>query len=120
MWSRVYVEDDVLHADVGRATAVSLPHSESERRWKETTSQWPMMHAVLHGVTRDQLMAKHKSNQYVHTHTDSSSSSLPSSYSVQVAYGRDHASADRAARVKAAMFAAMGIRVHVCGHVKGM
>ena len=27
-----------------------------------TTPQWPIMHAVTHGVTRDQMMARHKAN----------------------------------------------------------
>ena len=57
------------------------------------------MHAVLHGVTRDQMMARHQANH------------------IQVAYGTDAASADRALAAKAAMFDAMGIRVHLCGDV---
>ncbi|MBX3439172.1 MAG: fucose isomerase, partial [Planctomycetaceae bacterium] len=62
VWSRIFVEDGRLKMDIGRAHVVELPEEETERRWKETTYQWPIMHAVLHGVTRDQLMAKHKSN----------------------------------------------------------
>ena len=27
-----------------------------------TTPQWPIMHAMLHGVSRDQLMARHQAN----------------------------------------------------------
>jgi hypothetical protein len=57
------------------------------------------MHAVLHGVTRDQMMARHRANH------------------IQVAYGADAASADSALAVKAAMFDAMGIAVHLCGEV---
>ena len=45
------------------------------------------MHAVLHGVTRDQMMARHKANH------------------IQVAYAPDADTADRALRAKAAMFA---------------
>ena len=100
VWSRVYVEDDALHADIGRATAVRLPDAETERRWQATTPQWPMMHAVLHGVSRDQMMAKHKANH------------------IQVAYAPDTDAADRALAAKAAMFNAMGIQVHVCGKVR--
>lgn len=55
VWSRVYVMEGRLHVDLGRATSVSLPEAETERRWKLTTPQWPMMHCVLHGVTRDQV-----------------------------------------------------------------
>ena len=62
VWSRVFVMDGVLHADIGRASVVELPLAETERRWQATTPQWPIMHAVLHGVSRDQMMARHKAN----------------------------------------------------------
>ena len=45
-----------------RARSIELPQEETERRWQITTPQWPIMHAVLYGVTRDQMMARHKSN----------------------------------------------------------
>jgi hypothetical protein len=100
VWSRVYVMDGKLHADIGRASVVTLPKKETERRWKQTTPQWPIMHAVLHGVTRDQMMGRHKANH------------------LNVAYGNDVDSADKALAAKAAMLAAMGIEVHLCGDVK--
>lgn len=97
VWSRVFVMDGGLHADIGRATVVELPAEETERRWNLSTPQWPIMHAVLHGVSRDQMMARHKANH------------------IQVAYGLDADSADKALAAKAAMFAEMGIQVHLCG-----
>jgi hypothetical protein len=100
VWSRVFVEGGELHVDMGRASVVKLPKKETERRWKLTTPQWPIMHAVLHGVTRDQMMARHKANH------------------IQVAYGNDTTSADKALAAKAAMFAALGVKVHLCGNVK--
>lgn len=99
VWSRVYVMNDLLHVDLGRATVVTLPQAETERRWQMTTPQWPIMHAVLHGVTRDQMMGRHKANH------------------INVAYAPDASAADRALMAKAAMFNAMGIRVHLCGTV---
>jgi hypothetical protein len=57
------------------------------------------MHAVLHGVSRDQLMARHKANH------------------VQVAYGADAESADAALLAKAALFDELGLVVHLCGEV---
>jgi hypothetical protein len=99
VWSRVFLMDGRLHADLGRASVAELPAAETERRWQSTTPQWPIMHAVLHGVTRDQMMARHKSNH------------------IQVAYGADAASADEALATKAAMFEAMGLAVHLCGDV---
>jgi L-fucose isomerase-like protein len=101
VWSRVFIMDGGLHVDIGRGRAIELPAEETERRWRATTSQWPMMHAVLTGVTRDQMMARHKANH------------------IQVAYGDDAASADRALATKAAMFDAMGVRVHLCGVSQG-
>ncbi len=97
VWSRVFVMDGALHADLGRATAVALPPAETERRWQATTPQWPIMHAVLHGVTRDQMMARHKANH------------------LSVAYAPSAEVADRALAAKAAMLAEMGLRVHLCG-----
>lgn len=99
VWSRVYVEAGRLHLDLGRATAVALPEAETERRWAATTSQWPLMHAVLHGVTRDQMMGRHKANH------------------IQVVYAPDDAAADRALAAKAAAFHELGVAVHLCGHV---
>jgi L-ribulokinase len=62
VWSRIFIEGGALKADIGRAKAISLPAEETQRRWQATTVQWPIMHAVLYGVSRDQLMGKHQSN----------------------------------------------------------
>jgi hypothetical protein len=102
VWSRVFVEGGGLKVDMGRATALALPQQENERRWNATTPQWPMMNAVLHGITRDQFMARHKSNH------------------LQVAYARDARSADLALMTKAVAFREMGIEVNICGDVPSM
>ncbi|WP_256843014.1 fucose isomerase [Ornithinimicrobium cryptoxanthini] len=99
VWSRVYVADGALHVDIGRASVVELPEEETRRRKEATNPEWPIAHVVLHGVTRDQFMARHKANH------------------VQIAYGADAASADAALVAKAALFDGMGIRVHLCGEV---
>jgi hypothetical protein len=99
VWSRLYIEDGVLHLDAGRASAVSLPAEETERRWQATNPEWPIMHAVLHGIGRDQFMARHKANH------------------VQVVYAPDAETADRALSAKVAMFARLGVQVHLCGDV---
>ena len=99
VWSRVYIQDAALHVDIGRATVVTLPPEEMQFRWKSTTPQWPIMSAVLHGVSRDQLMARHKANH------------------IQVVYAPSAELANKALAVKAAMFAEMGIAVHLCGDV---
>ncbi|MDF9877919.1 fucose isomerase [Cellulosimicrobium cellulans] len=97
VWSRVYIADGVLQVDLGRASAVSLPEEETRRRKEATNPEWPIMHAVLHGVSRDQFMARHKANH------------------LNVAYAPDGATADRALEAKAAFFAALGVPVHLCG-----
>lgn len=99
VWSRVFVMDGKLYADLGRAHVVELPLAETERRWQLSTPQWPIMHAVLHGVTRDQMMARHKANH------------------LNVAYAPSAVEADKALAAKAAMFAEMGIEVHLAGIV---
>ncbi len=100
VWSRVFIMDGALHVDLGRATALALPEEETNRRLAATTPQWPIMHAVLHGVTRDQFMARHKANH------------------LNVAYAPDAETADNALRAKAAMFAELGVQVHLCGEVR--
>jgi hypothetical protein len=97
VWSRVFVEHGRLNVDLGRASAISLPEEETNRRWKEVTPQWPIMHALLHGVTQNQFMARHPANH------------------VNVAYAPTAADADRALAAKATMFGEMGLDVHLCG-----
>ena len=59
--------------------------------------QWPIMHAVTYGITRDQLMARHKANH------------------IQVAYANSAAEADQALFAKAAMADELGLKVSICG-----
>ena len=97
VWSRIYIQDDALHLDIGRGAAIELPREETQRRWDSTTPQWPIMHGVTYGTSRDQMMARHKANH------------------IQVVYGNDADSADRALKVRAAMAQELGIHVHLCG-----
>jgi L-fucose isomerase-like protein len=97
VWSRVYVEGGRLNVDLGRATAISLPQDETNRRWKEVTPQWPVMHVVLHGVSQNQFMASHPSNH------------------INVAYASTAEEADRALAAKATMFREMGLQVYLSG-----
>ena len=99
VWSRVFIMDGRLHCDLGVSQVVKLPEKETERRWRETTPQWPIMHAVLDGITRDQMMARHKANH------------------IQVVYAPNAKQAHRACRIKAAMLAELGLEVHLCGNV---
>src|SRR5690606_32290101 len=62
VWSRIYIEQNELWCDIGTGRVVKLPAEETQRRWDLTDKQWPIMHAVLDGVSRDQMMAKHKAN----------------------------------------------------------
>jgi hypothetical protein len=97
VWSRIFVEARKLKMDLGRAQVVTLPKEETARRWKETTEQWPIMHAVTYGVSRDQMMARHKANH------------------IQVAYARNAKDADLALYTKAALARELGVEVFLCG-----
>jgi hypothetical protein len=99
VWSRVFVADGKLKFDTGLAEVVSLPQAETDDRWKLTTSQWPIMHAVLQGISRDQMMARHKSNH------------------IQVVYAPDQAAARKGLLAKAAAMAELGLEVSVCGAI---
>lgn len=97
IWSRIFVEDDRLKMDMGRLSAIQLPAEETERRWNSTTPQWPIMHAVFHGVTRNQLMARHKANH------------------IHVAYANSDAEATTALQARAVAATELGIEVSLCG-----
>ncbi len=99
VWSRIYIKENGLHCDLGVGTVADLPEEETNRRWQETTPEWPIMHGILQGVSRDQMMASHQANH------------------IQVVYADDESAAQRACRIKAAALEAMGIRVHFCGDV---
>lgn len=99
VWSRVFVEGNALHVDLGLGSVVELPHEETMRRWSQTTGQWPMVSAVFDGISRDSFMARHRANH------------------VNIAYVPEGAAATEALAVKAAMFDALGVRVHLCGAV---
>jgi hypothetical protein len=58
------------------------------------------MHGVVKGVSRDQMMAKHKANH------------------IHVVYTTDEANAHKACRIKAAALAELGIVVNFCGDVR--
>lgn len=97
VWSRIFTEGGTLHADIGRASAIDLPPEETERRLHQVTPQWPILHVLLHGISRDQFMARHPANH------------------VNVSYADSAEMADKALAAKAAMMAQLGIQVHLCG-----
>lgn len=97
--SRVFIADGILQADIFRATVVELPEEETQRRREATNPEWPLAHVVLHGVSRDQFMARHKANH------------------AQLVYAPDAETADKALIAKAAMFDGMGIKVNLIGDV---
>jgi len=99
VWSRIFVKDGQLHADLGLGEVVELPKAETEERWKLTTSQWPIMHVVLPGISRDQMMARHPSNH------------------IQVVYAPSRSAAQRGLTAKAAALAELGLNVSLCGEI---
>lgn len=99
VWSRLFIAEGSLNLDIGRASVVELPAEETERRKQATNPEWPIANVVLHGITRDQFMARHKANH------------------AQVVYAPDATTADKALVAKAALFARLGVAVHLCGEV---
>jgi hypothetical protein len=99
VWSRVFVEGGKLKFDTGIGKVVKLPEEETEERWRLTTPQWPIMHAVLPGITRDQMMARHKANH------------------IHVAYAPSKAGAVKAMFAKATAMRDLGLEVSVCGDI---
>ena len=97
VWSRVFVMDDQLHCDLGTGKVVELPEEETKRRWEMTTPEWPIMHGVLDGVNRDQMMARHKANH------------------IHVVYAENEESALEACYAKAAAMNELGIKTSLCG-----
>ena len=97
VWSRIYVDARPAEDGPGPGRVVELPEDETQRRWQATTPQWPIMHAVTYGVSRDQMMARHKSNH------------------IQVVYANSADEADRRVWAKASMAAALGLDVSLCG-----
>jgi hypothetical protein len=100
VWSRIYLDPDGLKVDIGRGTVVDLLPEETQRRWEATTPEWPIMSAVLHGVSRNQFMAKHKANH------------------IQVVYAPSAEDADKALAAKASMLHDLGVKVNICGDVE--
>ncbi len=99
VWSRIFVSDGSLHMDIGRARAIDLPAAETQRRWDATTPQWPIMHAVFSGMTRDQLMARHQANH------------------IQVCYANSPSEATLALQARAIAADVLGIKVAICGKI---
>lgn len=97
VWSRIFVQDNALHMDLGLGRAITLSDEEQEFRSQSTTPEWPIMNAVLDGVNRDQMMARHKANH------------------IQVAYANSAKDARRAMNAKAELALQLGMVVNLCG-----
>ena len=100
LWSRTYVEKGKLGIDIGRGRALDLPQAEVQRRLSECTPTWPIVNAILYGVSRNQFMGHHRANH------------------IQVSYPGTAAQADRALAVKASMAHALGFKVNIVGNNK--
>ncbi|MCB1121618.1 MAG: fucose isomerase [Verrucomicrobiae bacterium] len=104
VWSRIWVDGSIpggqLCMDLGRGKAIELPEAETRRRLKESSPQWPIMHCVTYGVSRDQMMARHKANH------------------IHLAYANSADEADLCMRTKAALAQKLGLKVCLCGTAK--
>lgn len=99
VWSRIFVTPDGLNMDIGLGHVVELPEAETCRRLEATTREWPIMHAVFHGIDREQMMARHAANH------------------IQVVYANDATSARECLLARASMATELGISVTLCGKI---
>ena len=99
VWSRVFVDGGELCYDTGLGEIVELPQAETEDRWKLSTPQWPIMHTILPGISRDEMMARHKANH------------------IQVVYAPDKEGSKKGLYAKAAAMRELGMKVAICGDV---
>ena len=99
VWSRIFIEGGELCYDTGLGEIVELPQAETEDRWKLSTPQWPIMHTILPGISRDEMMARHKANH------------------IQVVYAPDKEGARKGLYAKAAAMRELGMKVAICGEI---
>ena len=99
VWSRIFIDGGELCYDTGLGEIVELPQAETEDRWKLSTPQWPIMHAILPGISRDEMMARHKANH------------------IQVVYAPDKEGAKKGLYAKAAAMRELGMKVAICGEI---
>jgi hypothetical protein len=99
VWSRIFVDGGELCCDTGLGEIVELPQAETEDRWKLSTPQWPIMHTILPGISRDEMMARHKANH------------------IQVVYAPDKEGAKKGLYAKAAAMRELGMKVAICGEI---
>jgi hypothetical protein len=99
VWSRIFVDGGELCYDTGLGEIVELPQAETEDRWKLSTPQWPIMHTILPGISRDEMMARHKANH------------------IQVVYAPDKEGAKKGLYAKAAAMRELGMKVAICGEI---
>jgi hypothetical protein len=99
VWSRIFIDGGELCYDTGLGEIVELPQAETEDRWKLSTPQWPIMHTILPGIRRDEMMARHKANH------------------IQVVYAPDKEGAKKGLYAKAAAMRELGMKVAFCGEI---
>lgn len=99
VWSRIFIDGGELCYDTGLGEIVELPQAETEDRWKLSTPQWPIMHTILPGISRDEMMARHKANH------------------IQVVYAPDKEGAKKGLYAKAATMRELGMKVAICGEI---
>jgi hypothetical protein len=100
IWSRIFVEHEQLHLDLGRGASVPLPKAEVQRRLEATNQQLPLLNAHFYGISRDQMLARQRSHH------------------IQISYATSAHMADECLFAKAALARALGMKVQVCGALK--
>ena len=97
VWSRVFVEDGALHADIGRGTAVEPPGSRNGTPLARDDPPVADHACRLSRRDRDQMMARHRANH------------------MKVAYA-DRPDGGQGPRGQGRDARRMGVTVHLCGN----
>ena len=99
VWSRIFISGGELCYDTGLGEVVALPPNETQDRWNLSTPQWPIMHTILPGISRDEMMARHQANH------------------IQVVYAPNKEGARAGLYAKAAAMRELGMKVCICGEI---
>ncbi|MEM9446516.1 MAG: hypothetical protein AAGA18_14315 [Verrucomicrobiota bacterium] len=97
VWSNIYFEDDRLRADLGLIQIPLLTKKQYQSMEALVPKDHSYMPAALPGITRDQMLARHRSRR------------------VQIGYAPTREDATRALRVKGVALQKLGLKVTICG-----
>ncbi|MEM9399263.1 MAG: hypothetical protein AAF984_03570 [Verrucomicrobiota bacterium] len=97
VWSSIYMLENKLRADIGITKILPLTKEQKQIILPLIPEGHALMPAVFPGITRDQMLAHHKSHR------------------LQIGYAPSCEEATRALRVKGALLSELNIKTTICG-----